>query len=134
MATDFLMWLIEPMRKVFLFSLLLLLGLIASQTLPDLFGPTYAGLGDLDRILTMVGLSFIMIHVGYEFDIDRSNLKQYGWDYIVAFTAASFPWIFVTLYFVFVLLPSDVWGNVAAWQETLRAPAALLAPSRRTCA
>ncbi len=109
------------MRKVLLFSTLLLLGLVGSQVLPGVIGPTYAILGDVVRILTMVGLSFIMIHVGYEFDIDKSNLKQYGWDYVVAFTAASFPWVFVTLYFVFVLLPPDAWWTLAAWQETLLA-------------
>lgn len=109
------------MRKVLLFSMLLLAGLIGSQWLPALIGPAYAGFGDIVRILTMTGLSFIMIRVGYEFDIDKTNLRQYGWDYIVAFTAASFPWIFVTLYFVFVLLPSDAWGTMAAWQETLLA-------------
>ena len=37
---------------------------------------------------------------------------------VVAFTAASFPWILVSLYFVFVLLPADLWGSLAAWQET----------------
>jgi Kef-type K+ transport system membrane component KefB len=109
------------MRKVLLFSVLLLLGLIGSQWLPDVFGPAYAGFGDVVRILTMTGLSFIMIRVGYEFDIDKSRLKEYGWDYVVAFTAASFPWILVTFYFVFILLPSDVWGTLAAWQETLLA-------------
>jgi Kef-type K+ transport system membrane component KefB len=109
------------MRKVLLFSILLLLGLVASQLLPAAMGSAYGRMGDVVRILTMVGLSFIMIHVGYEFDIDKSNLKQYGWDYIVAFTAASFPWIFVTLYFVFLLLPPDAWGSMAAWQETLLA-------------
>ena len=109
------------MKKVLLFSMLLLLGLIGSQWLPAYIGPAYAKVGDLVRILTMAGLSFIMIRVGYEFDIDKSNLRQYGWDYFVAFTAASFPWIFVTLYFVLVLLPPDVWGTLAAWQETLLA-------------
>jgi Kef-type K+ transport system membrane component KefB len=109
------------MRKVFLFSILLLFGLIASQWLPAIFGNAYATVGDIVRILTMCGLSFIMIRVGYEFDIDKSNLKQYGWDYVVAFTAASFPWIFVTLYFVFVLLPPEIWGTIDAWQETLLA-------------
>lgn len=109
------------MRTVLLFSLLLLLGLIGSQWLPTVMGPAYAEAGDVVRILTMTGLSFIMIRVGYEFDIDKSDLQQYGWDYVVAFTAASFPWIFVTLYFVFVLLPSDSWGTLAAWQETLLA-------------
>ncbi|MDE1465694.1 hypothetical protein [Spartinivicinus poritis] len=109
------------MLKVLLFSILLLLGLLGSQWLPGVIGPTYATVGDVIRVLTMVGLSFIMIRVGYEFDIDKSNLKQYGWDYVVAFTAASFPWIFVTFYFVFVMLPADTWTTLAAWQETLLA-------------
>jgi len=109
------------MRKVILFSMLLLLGLIGSQWLPGRVGSAYATIGDVVRVLTMAGLSFIMIRVGYEFDVDKSRLRQYGWDYVVAFTAASFPWIFVTLYFVFVLLPPDAWGTLAAWQETLLA-------------
>ncbi len=109
------------MRKVLLFSVLLLIGLAGSQVLPGLVGPAYAAFGDLVRILTMIGLSFIMIHVGYEFDVDKSNLGQYGWDYVVAFTAASFPWVLVTLYFVLVLLPPDLRGTAAAWQETLLA-------------
>ena len=109
------------MRKVLLFSSLLLLGLIGSQILPRIIGTEYAVLGNFVRIMTMAGLAFIMIHVGYEFDIDKSNLKQYGWDYFVAFTAASFPWIFVTFYFVFVLLPPDTWSSVDAWRETLLA-------------
>jgi len=109
------------MLKVLYFSLLLLLGLAGSQVLPNIMGASYAMLGDIVRMLTMMGLSFIMIRVGYEFDIDKSNMKQYGWDYLVAFTAASFPWIFVTLYFTFILLPPEVWSNMAAWKETLLA-------------
>jgi hypothetical protein len=109
------------MLKVLLFSALLLLGLVGSQLLPGIIGPAYATVGDVVRVLTMVGLSFIMIRVGYEFNIDKSNLKQYGWDYFVAFTAASFPWVFVALYFVFVLLPPNSWPTLAAWQETLLA-------------
>ena len=109
------------MFKVLIFSALLLLGLVGSQFLPGIMGPVYSTFGDGVRILTMVGLSYIMIHVGFEFDIDKSNLRQYGWDYVVAFTAASFPWIFVTLYFIFVLLPPETWGSLAAWKETLLA-------------
>ena len=109
------------MRKVLLFSTLLLLGLLISQWLPGVVGSAYATIGDIIRILTMAGLSFIMIRVGYEFDIEKSSLKQYGWDYAVAFTAASFPWVFVTLYFVFVLLPPDVWISLDTWKETLLA-------------
>ena len=109
------------MQKVLLFSVLLLLGLFGSQLLPSVVGPAYVTIGDIIRVLTMMGLSFIMIRVGYEFDIDKSNLSKYAWDYAVAFTAASFPWILVTLYFVFVMLRSDAWGSLAAWQETLLA-------------
>jgi hypothetical protein len=109
------------MRKVLLFSILLLLGLIGSQWLPYVLGPAYAKGGDVIRLMTMAALSFIMIRVGYEFDIDKSNLRQYGWDYFVAFTAAGFPWVFVSLYFVFVLLPPEVWGSLGAWKETLLA-------------
>lgn len=109
------------MQKVLLFSLLLVAGLVGSQTLPGVFGPGYETIADVIRVLTMIALSFIMIHVGYEFDIDKSNLKQYGWDYVVAFTAASFPWLFVTFYFVFVLLPPETWGQLKAWKEILLA-------------
>jgi len=109
------------MRKVLFFTMLLLLGLVGSQWLPVVMGQDYALVGDIFRVLTMVGLSFIMIRVGYEFDVDKSKLRQYGWDYFVAFTAASFPWILVSLYFVFVLLPPEVWGGLAAWKETLLA-------------
>jgi Kef-type K+ transport system membrane component KefB len=62
-----------------------------------------------------------MIHVGYEFEVDKSNLKAYGWDYVVAMTAAAFPWIFVSLYFVYVMLPSSAWASWTAWTEVLLA-------------
>ena len=64
-------------------------------------------------------LAFTMIHVGYEFDVDKTNLKPYGWDYVVAMTAAAFPWIFVALYFIFVLLPPGSYESFQAWKETL---------------
>jgi hypothetical protein len=59
------------MRKILLYSVLLLLGLIGSQWLPGFMGSAYAKAGDVIRILTMTCLSFIMIRVGYEFDIDK---------------------------------------------------------------
>ncbi len=105
------------MKKVLLFSALLILGLILSQFLV-LFSPTSRQIIQLViKNLTLVFLAFIMIHVGIEFTIDRSNLKQYVWDYIVASTAATLPWIFCSLYFVYVLqngvtIPRiDVWTN-----------------------
>ncbi len=109
------------MRKVLAYSMLLLVGLVLSQFLPQLTGDLHDSTATTIRVLTMTGLAFIMIHVGFEFHIDKSNLRQYGWDYFVAFTAASFPWVFVTGYFVFVMLPSDLWGSADAWKETLLA-------------
>ena len=109
------------MRKVVTYSLLLFAGLGLSQLLPYVYGESFEAAANLIRFFTMTGLAFIMIHVGFEFHIDKSNLKSYGWDYVVAFTAASFPWIFVTGYFVFVMLPVEVWGNFDAWKETLLA-------------
>ena len=93
------------MKTIAIFSVLLVLGLIGSQALP-LVVPEGA-LGTVKHVLTaltMWMLAFIMIHVGYEFDIDKKNLKPYGWDYVVAMTAAAFPWVFVTLYFHGVLI------------------------------
>ncbi|MDE2639684.1 MAG: hypothetical protein OXI03_03775 [Chloroflexota bacterium] len=95
------------MRRVLLYSLLLFAGLALSQALPALTGDAQDGVANAVRVLTMSGLTFIMIHVGFEFHIDRSQPKQYGWDYLVAFTAASFPWVFVTAYFLFVMLPPE---------------------------
>lgn len=109
------------MRKIIMFSVLLIIGLVLSQLLPGWLGNTYDYIANSVRILMMIGLAFIMIHVGFEFHIDKNNLSQYGWDYVVAFTAAFFPWVFVTFYFVFVLLPPETWATFDAWKETLLA-------------
>jgi Kef-type K+ transport system membrane component KefB len=93
------------MKKVLLFSLLLVGGLIASQFL--------AGLGAFwINLATMFCLAFIMIHVGYEFEIDKARPRQYAWDYMVAGTAAAFPWFFCAAYFAYVL-------GVPSWKEAL---------------
>ncbi|CAM3697762.1 sodium:proton antiporter [Parendozoicomonas haliclonae] len=107
------------MRKVTVYSLLLLLGLILSQWLPLNFGDSYTSLNPVIVYLTMAALSYIMIEVGYEFDIDKNRLGQYKWDYVVAMTAATFPWLFVVLYFVFVLAPAESWGSFDTWKEML---------------
>ncbi len=109
------------MRKVLLYSLLLFIGLGLSQLLPALLGNAHDAAAVVIRVLTMTGLAYIMIHVGFEFHIDKTRLREYGWDYVVAFTAASFPWLLVTGYFVFVMLPSSAWGDFGAWKETLLA-------------
>jgi hypothetical protein len=109
------------MKKVLLFSVLLVLGMAASQFMPGVLGGLYPQTAHWLRLLTMIALAFIMIHVGYEFELDKSRLGQYGWDYVVAMTAAAFPWIFVCGYFVFVLFPPDAWGSWQAWKESLLA-------------
>ena len=102
------------MRKVLLYSLLLVAGLVASQFLSQ----AEAVLLPV-RLLTMIALSFIMVHVGYEFEIDKSRPRQYAWDYTVAFTAAAFPWVFCALYFVLVMTPSELWSHPDQWKESL---------------
>lgn len=109
------------MKKVALFSMLLIIGLAGSQTLPPMLGGAYTVVSEIISILTLIALGFIMIHVGYEFEIDKNNLKAYGWDYVVAMTAAAFPWIFVALYFIYIMLPPNFWGDWDAWKEVLLA-------------
>lgn len=108
------------MKKVFAFSVLLIAGLIGSQYL-SLLGQAQTAATEVIQVLTMLCLSFIMIRVGYEFDIDRSKLRSYAVDYGVAATAAAFPWIFVTVYFVFVMQPQALWGDWQTWTEALLA-------------
>lgn len=93
------------MKKVLIYSLLLILGLIGSQLLGTINR-------DWIKWMSMFCLSFIMIHVGYEFEIDKSNPKQYVWDYVVAGTAAAFPWFFCAGYFIWFLSMND-------WTEAL---------------
>ena len=121
MSTSNILHTLGRMRRVLIFSLLLLTGLGFSQALPTLTGDAHDTVATAVRVVTMVGLAFIMIHVGFEFHIDKSKPRTYGWDYLVAFTAASFPWILVTGYFVFAMLPSDFWTDFDAWKETLLA-------------
>lgn len=107
------------MKKVVIYSALLLSGLIGSQWLPSVFPEQFSVLATPIKVMTMFCLAFIMIHVGLEFEIDKTNLRQYGWDYVVAATAAAFPWILCALYFIFVMTSSDGWFNLDAWKQSL---------------
>ena len=100
------------MRKVLLYSLLLIVGLVASQFLRGRGAPVVAP-------LTAVALAFIMIHVGYEFEIDKSRPRQYAWDYFVAATAASLPWLLCALWFVFAMAPVGLWSHPDLWREAM---------------
>ena len=93
------------MVRVLTYSVLLIVGMLLSQ-LPaiDHFKPEISA-------LTMIFLAYIMIQVGMEFEIDKSNLRKYGVDYLVAMAAAAVPWL-------------------TSRRPTRRPPAS--APSRRT--
>ncbi len=104
------------MHKVIIYAILLMVGLVMSQLLPSIIDH-YSAFQPTLLVMTMVALSYIMINVGREFEIDKNNIKQYGWDYIVAMTAATFPWIGVVAYFLFVLFPQSMWASSAVWKE-----------------
>lgn len=107
------------MKKVISFSLMLMLGLVLSQILPAQLGESYAELKHIVELMLGVCLAFIMINVGREFEIDKSNVKVYVKDYLVAMLAAALPWLFIAMYYIFALMPTDWWSSGDVWKETL---------------
>lgn len=107
------------MRKVLSFSLLLLLGLAASQLLPGLLGSSFPAFKTVADSLLYVCLAFIMVNVGREFEIDKSRWRSYTADYLIAMATAALPWLLIALYYVFVLLPPSLWNTPEAWKENL---------------
>lgn len=107
------------MKKIFSFSLLLILGLVASQILPGMLGESYPAFRAGATTFLYVCLSFIMINVGREFEIDKKRWRSYAEDYFIAMATAAVPWLLIALYYVFVLLPPEFWGNGDAWKENL---------------
>ena len=107
------------MKKVLSFSLLLMTGLVLSQLLPSVLDESYGELKHMVEVALGVCLAFIMINVGREFEIDKSNVKVYVKDYFVAMFAAAVPWLLIAIYYIFALMPSEWWGSGDAWKETL---------------
>lgn len=107
------------MKKVLAFSLFLILGLAASQILPGLLADGYSTFRSGSNTLLYVCLSFIMINVGREFEIDKTRWKSYAQDYFIAMATAAVPWLLIALYYVFVLMPPEYWGDSTAWKENL---------------
>ncbi len=107
------------MKKVLSFSLVLMLGLIASQILPGVLGENYEMLRSGVNALLYICLSFIMINVGREFELDKSRWRTYAGDYFIAMATAAMPWLLIALYYVFVLLPPELWSSGEAWKENL---------------
>ncbi|MFV0397898.1 MAG: sodium:proton antiporter [Bacteroidales bacterium] len=107
------------MRKVLSFSLFLFAGLLVSQFLPGLVGEKFDSIKTATNVLLYICLGFIMINVGREFEMDKSRWKSYAEDYFIAMATAAMPWIMIALYYMFVLLPSELWFDWEAWKENL---------------
>lgn len=98
---------------------MLMIGLVLSQILPGAIGDTYSEFKHMVEVMLGICLAFIMINVGREFEIDKSNVGIYVKDYFVAMFAAAVPWILIAIYYVFALMPSEWWGLGDTWKETL---------------
>ena len=107
------------MKKVLSFSAMLMIGLVLSQILPGAIGDTYSEFKHMVEVMLGICLAFIMINVGREFEIDKSNIRVYVKDYLVAMLAAALPWIFIAIYYIFALMPQEWWGLGDTWKETL---------------
>ncbi len=107
------------MRKVLSFSAFLMAGLFVSQYLPVWAGGNYNAVKAVSNVLLYVCLSFIMINVGREFEVDKSRWQTYAKDYGVAMATATMPWFLIAIYYVFVLLPPEYWNSWEAWKENL---------------
>ncbi|MCB9771577.1 MAG: cation:proton antiporter [Candidatus Omnitrophica bacterium] len=82
---------------VFIFSLLLMAGIVCGQIFQ------LANFHTFISFATAVCLAFIMIEVGLEFSIEKRSIRSYGWDSLIAAGAALLPailWIGYFLYFL----------------------------------
>lgn len=108
------------MRKVYVFSFLLIIGLVLSQIVPHLLGANFSSFKTITDALLYISLAFIMINVGREFEINKKQWRSYSVDYLIAMGAAAFPWILVALYYLFAVAPLEmqIWKSGDAWKET----------------
>ncbi len=108
------------MKKIIAFSLFLMLGLIASQIMPSHMGTNYVNFKEyFANPLLYICLSFIMINVGREFEINKKEWRSYSTDYFIAMATAALPWLLIAVYYVLVLLPDSLWSSGDAWKESL---------------
>ena len=81
------------MVRVLIYSALLIFGMVLSQV------PSIDDLRPQISAVTMIFLAYIMIQVGMEFEIDKSQPQKYALDYLVAMGAAAVPWLTAAAYF-----------------------------------
>lgn len=106
------------MKKIVLFSFCLVTGLIVSQLLPQILGDVYPDFRMVAGLMLSVALSFIMINVGREFELNKKQWRSYSKDYYVAMMTAALPWLFVAFYYM-LLMPEGMFGNWDAWKDNL---------------
>ena len=107
------------MKKIIVFSICLITGLVLSQLLPRVLnGTDTASFKLISGLALSFSLSFIMINVGREFDLDKKRWRSYTVDYYVAMMTAALPWIFVALYYM-SLMPEGQFWNWEMWKNNL---------------
>ena len=102
------------MKKVFLFSVFLLCGLVLSQVLPGMMGDSYSFFEKIFKNLMFICLAFIMINVGREFELDKKQWRSYTADYFIAMATAAVPWLLVAFYYIYLLPHNDL-----SWDKSL---------------
>ncbi|MCX4291955.1 MAG: sodium:proton antiporter [Odoribacter sp.] len=102
------------MKKVFLFSVFLLCGLVLSQVLPGIMGDSYSFFEKIFKNLMFICLAFIMINVGREFELDKKQWRSYTADYFIAMATAAVPWLLVAFYYIYLLPHNDL-----SWDKSL---------------
>ena len=109
------------MKRVLLFSLLLITGLVFSQLVPGMFGDNFDTFKTVTDSLLYITLGYIMINVGREFEINKAHWRSYSKDYLVAMLTAALPWFLVASYYIVILPPIgwELWKNGDAWKEVL---------------
>ena len=107
------------MKKIVLFSLFLIIGLVFSQIIPAKLGVDgYIQMKYSIDTLLFVCLAYIMINVGREFELDKSQWRGYTVDYFIAMATAAAPWLMIAVYYMW-LLPEGTFSDWDAWKETL---------------
>ena len=106
------------MKKIIIFSICLVTGLVISQILPDFLGEGYGNFRSVNGLLLSVALSFIMINVGREFELDKSQWRSYRTDYFVAMITAAAPWLLVAVYYMW-LMPEGMFWDWESWKANL---------------